>query len=61
MGLALCHNVTPVYNEYDTSFLDEEGVKKDKTKNFQASSPDEIAFVKTVGKFGIELISRTQT
>ena len=53
MGLALCHNVTPVYNEYDSSFFDVENAKKVKTKDFQASSPDEIAFVKTVGKYGI--------
>jgi phospholipid-translocating ATPase len=33
-ALALCHNVTPVFNE------DKSG------KEFQASSPDEITFVK---------------
>ena len=32
-----------------------------KVKDFQASSPDEITFVKTIERFGIELVSRTQT
>lgn len=34
---------------------------KNKEKDFQASSPDEITFVKIVQKFGIILKSRTQT
>ena len=42
-ALALCHNVTPVFNE-DRS-----------KKDYQASSPDEIAFVKTAENYGISI------
>ncbi len=47
-ALALCHNVTPVV---DT-------VSKEKT--FQASSPDEIALVKTAEELGVHLKSRDE-
>lgn len=42
-ALALCHNVTPVFSE--------DGSKKD----YQASSPDEITFVKTAETYGISI------
>lgn len=50
MALAICHNVTPVYNEVEQkSEVFEEGSEtSQKVKDFQASSPDEITFVKTV-------------
>ena len=41
-GLALCHNVTPIEHE-------------DGSKDFQASSPDEIALVKFSEQIGIKL------
>ena len=44
-------------------FFLEEGVKergKKKEKNYQSSSPDEIALVKIAGDFGIELLERDQ-
>lgn len=48
--LALCHNVTPVYeDENDRS-----------TKEFQASSPDEVALVKFADELGMRLIERDQ-
>lgn len=46
-ALALCHNVTPV--------VDKEGVK-----TFQASSPDEIALVKTAEDLGVILKDRNE-
>jgi len=47
ISLALCHNVTPSY---------EDGVKC-----LQASSPDEVALVEIAESFGLELISRNQS
>ena len=44
-ALALCNNVTPIY--------------EDKIKTFQASSPDEIALVEYACKVGLELFHRT--
>lgn len=43
-ALALCHNVTPVFNEDRTE------------KEYQASSPDEITFVKIAEKFGLSIL-----
>ena len=48
-ALAVCHNVTPVFNE-DRS-----------KKQFQASSPDEITFVKMAEENGLSIEQRTQT
>ena len=47
VALALCHNVTPTY---------EEGIK-----GYQASSPDEIALVKFAERININLSKRSQT
>jgi phospholipid-translocating ATPase len=48
--LALCHNVTPTFPDpNDTS-----------TKEFQASSPDEIALVKFADQLGMKLMERDQ-
>lgn len=44
--MALCNNVTPIYT--------------DGKKNFQASSPDEVALVNKAEDFGVKLKSRTQ-
>ncbi len=43
-AFSLCHNVLPTENESD----------------LQASSPDEVALVKTAQMMGIKLISRSQ-
>lgn len=49
-ALALCHNVTPTYpNENDKS-----------VREFQASSPDEIALVRFADSLGMELLERDQ-
>lgn len=46
----MCHNVTPVYpNENDRSI-----------REFQASSPDEIALVRFADSLGMKLIERDQ-
>jgi len=50
-ALALCHNVTPVYpDENDPS-----------VKEFQASSPDEVALVRFADSMGMKLVDRDQT
>ena len=47
-ALAVCHNVTPTYpNPEDRS-----------VREFQASSPDEIALVKFADSLGMKLIDR---
>ena len=49
-ALALCHNVTPVYPD-----------ETDKTiREFQASSPDEIALVRFADSLSMNLIERDQ-
>ena len=49
--LALCHNVTPTYPDPDDSTV----------REFQASSPDEIALVKFADHFlGFKLLERDQ-
>lgn len=49
--LALCHNVTPTYPDPDDPTV----------REFQASSPDEIALVKFADhQMGIKLIERDQ-
>lgn len=49
-ALAVCHNVTPVYpDENDPS-----------VREFQASSPDEIALVRFADSMGMKLIERDQ-
>ena len=48
--LALCHNVTPTYPDpNDTS-----------SREFQASSPDEVALVKFADTLGMKLMDRDQ-
>ena len=49
-ALAVCHNVTPVYpDENDLT-----------VREFQASSPDEIALVRFADSMGMKLIERDQ-
>lgn len=50
LSLSLCHNVTPVYPNGDDP--DE--------KEFQASSPDEIALVKFAEKLNMKLVKREE-
>ena len=46
-ALAVCHNVTPSYNN-------------DGEREFQASSPDEVALVRFVDSIGLELMERDE-
>lgn len=46
-ALILCHNVTPVYNDAGE-------------REFQASSPDEVALVKFVDELGLRLVERDE-
>ena len=49
-ALAVCHNVTPTYPDPDDRSV----------REFQASSPDEIAMVKFADSLGMKLIERDQ-
>ena len=48
--LALCHNVTPTYPDPDNPTV----------RDFQASSPDEVALVKFADSLGMQLLERDQ-
>ena len=71
MALSLCHNVTPVYTSASASVVDNAAQGKDqppasqdsnfKVKDFQASSPDEIALVKFAESLGVDLVERDET
>jgi len=51
LSLSLCHNVTPVYPDEDDP----------QKKEFQASSPDEIALVKFAESLDMKLVEREET
>jgi phospholipid-translocating ATPase len=51
-ALALCHNVTPNYDNDDSD---------DDTVQYQAASPDEIAIVKWTASVGLRFIHRDRT
>ncbi|XP_033225307.1 probable phospholipid-transporting ATPase IIA isoform X2 [Belonocnema kinseyi] len=79
-ALALCHNVTPVYDDANTSNVDSDSVEtvetvdfnsiesqteadqhyypSEQSRNYQASSPDEVALVKWTEEVGLALIKR---
>lgn len=48
--LALCHNVTPTYPDPSDPTI----------RDFQASSPDEVALVKFADSLGMKLMDRDQ-
>ncbi|CAH2350246.1 probable phospholipid-transporting ATPase Neo1p [[Candida] railenensis] len=52
LTLALCHNVTPTYEE------DSDGSLYEAEVTYQAASPDEIAIVKFIDEIGLKLIKR---
>ncbi|XP_012286007.1 probable phospholipid-transporting ATPase IIB [Orussus abietinus] len=79
-ALALCHNVTPVYDEPVSTNSDSVSVNtadtgsvqsqteadqyyypSEQQRNYQASSPDEVALVKWTEEVGIALIKRDLT
>ncbi len=49
-ALALCHNVTPIRDD-----------NTGQIKEYQASSPDEVALVQIAGSLGIKLLERDHT
>lgn len=59
-ALALCHNVTPVYEEEnrDVDLSELESFEVDKLRTYQASSPDEIALVEWTEVVGMTLYRR---
>lgn len=58
-ALALCHNVTPVYDENDAQSVAKSiSVEIETERTYQASSPDEIALVKWTEQVGLVLVHR---
>ncbi|XP_034948082.1 probable phospholipid-transporting ATPase IIB isoform X1 [Chelonus insularis] len=75
-ALALCHNVTPVYDDVNNDTVSVETTETtdtgsiqsqtesdqhyypDQTRNYQASSPDEVALVKWTEEVGLALFRR---
>uniref|UniRef100_A0AAY4EJB4 Phospholipid-transporting ATPase n=1 Tax=Denticeps clupeoides TaxID=299321 RepID=A0AAY4EJB4_9TELE len=65
-AIALCHNVTPVYEsragingETDAAEADQDF--SDDNRTYQASSPDEVALVRWTERMGLTLVSRDLT
>lgn len=62
-AIALCHNVTPVYEARagitgETEFAEADQDFSDENRTYQASSPDEVALVRWTESVGLTLISR---
>jgi phospholipid-translocating ATPase len=60
-ALALCHNVTPVYDDVDSSLVNtNELIQKARRGGitYQASSPDEVSIVKWTELVGLMLVHR---
>ncbi|XP_061520246.1 probable phospholipid-transporting ATPase IIB isoform X3 [Phycodurus eques] len=58
-AIALCHNVTPVYEscgETETAEADQDF--SDDNRTYQASSPDEVALVRWTESVGLTLVNR---
>nr|XP_006814167.1 PREDICTED: probable phospholipid-transporting ATPase IIB-like [Saccoglossus kowalevskii] len=64
-ALALCHNVTPVYENDNENGEETETVEADKDQEakvtYQASSPDEVALVAWTEDIGLALVQRDLT
>ncbi|XP_058133904.1 probable phospholipid-transporting ATPase IIB isoform X3 [Dasypus novemcinctus] len=65
-AIALCHNVTPVYESRAGSGGDSECTEADRdfgdeSRTYQASSPDEVALVQWTQSAGLTLVSRDLT
>ena len=59
-ALALCHNVTPVFEQFDYDAPEQDQALNNKV-TYQASSPDEVALVEWSEQIGLALIERTLT
>ncbi|CAI9585390.1 unnamed protein product [Staurois parvus] len=65
-AIALCHNVTPVYESragvnYETEYAEVDQDFCDENRTYQASSPDEVALVKWTESVGLTLVNRDLT
>merc|ERR1719495_803451 len=60
-ALALCHNVTPVYETQEEETEGPESEQGNTGVTYQASSPDEVALVEWSGNMGLSLAARTLT
>ncbi|KAK7811553.1 hypothetical protein U0070_011132 [Myodes glareolus] len=65
-AIALCHNVTPVYEARagvtgETEFAEADQDFSDENRTYQASSPDEVALVRWTESVGLTLVSRDLT
>ncbi|KAK7086284.1 ATP synthase subunit 9 [Halocaridina rubra] len=61
-AIALCHNVTPVYEENSGSPVEESGdIQSPRSVTYQASSPDEVALVRWTESVGLPLVHRDLT
>ncbi|XP_072323082.1 probable phospholipid-transporting ATPase IIB [Scyliorhinus torazame] len=62
-AIALCHNVTPVYESRagvngETEYAEADQDFSDENRTYQASSPDEVALVQWTQSVGLTLVSR---
>ncbi|XP_036372248.1 probable phospholipid-transporting ATPase IIB isoform X3 [Megalops cyprinoides] len=65
-AIALCHNVTPVYESHgrasgETEYTEADQDFTDDNRIYQASSPDEVALVRWTESVGLTLVSRDLT
>ncbi|XP_033623031.1 probable phospholipid-transporting ATPase IIA isoform X6 [Fukomys damarensis] len=61
-AIALCHNVTPVYESNGvTDRAEAEKQYEDSCRVYQASSPDEVALVQWTESVGLTLVGRDQS
>uniref|UniRef100_A0A8C6AHB2 Phospholipid-transporting ATPase n=2 Tax=Odontoceti TaxID=9722 RepID=A0A8C6AHB2_MONMO len=61
-AIALCHNVTPVYESSGvTDQAEAEKQYEDSCRVYQASSPDEVALVQWTESVGLTLVGRDQS
>ncbi|XP_036273681.1 probable phospholipid-transporting ATPase IIB isoform X3 [Pipistrellus kuhlii] len=65
-AIALCHNVTPVYESRagvtgETEYAEVDQDFSDENRTYQASSPDEVALVQWTESIGLTLVNRDLT
>ncbi|XP_053570821.1 probable phospholipid-transporting ATPase IIB isoform X2 [Bombina bombina] len=65
-AIALCHNVTPVYESRsgvngETEYAEADQDFTDENRTYQASSPDEVALVQWTESVGLTLVNRDLT
>ncbi|MFT7811527.1 putative phospholipid-transporting ATPase IIB isoform X1 [Arapaima gigas] len=65
-AIALCHNVTPVYESRtgvngETEYTEADQDFSDDNRTYQASSPDEVALVRWTESIGLTLVNRDLT